>query len=124
MRELHWHPNASEWQFFIAGKGRMTVFMPVGLARTMDCNANDVGFVPAMAGHYIQNTGDTDLVTLEMFKAKEVLDFSLTTTGSDIFLRKWLLRTWGLTEMRSRPFQRKSWRNCRDRASQTNAEEF
>jgi oxalate decarboxylase len=77
MRELHWHPNASEWQFFIAGKGRMTVFMPVGLARTMDCNANDVGFVPAMAGHYIQNTGDTDLVTLEMFKAKEVLDFSL-----------------------------------------------
>jgi oxalate decarboxylase len=77
MRELHWHPNASEWQFFIAGKGRMTVFMPVGLARTMDFNANDVGFVPAMAGHYIENTGDTDLVTLEMFKAKEVLDISL-----------------------------------------------
>jgi oxalate decarboxylase len=77
MRELHWHPNASEWQFFIAGKGRMTVFVPVGSARTMDFNANDVGFVPAMAGHYIENTGDTDLVTLEMFKAKEVLDFSL-----------------------------------------------
>jgi len=77
MRELHWHPNASEWLFFIAGKGRVTVFMPVGLARTMDFNANDVGFVPAMAGHYIENTGDTDLVTLEMFKAKEVVDFSL-----------------------------------------------
>ena len=77
MRELHWHPNASEWLFFISGKGRVTVFMPVGLARTMDFNANDVGFVPAMAGHYIENTGDTDLVTLEMFKAKEVLDFSL-----------------------------------------------
>jgi len=26
MRELHWHPNAAEWQFWIAGKGRMTVF--------------------------------------------------------------------------------------------------
>ena len=26
MRELHWHPNASEWQFYIAGKARMTVF--------------------------------------------------------------------------------------------------
>jgi oxalate decarboxylase len=26
MRELHWHPNASEWQYYIAGKGRMTVF--------------------------------------------------------------------------------------------------
>jgi oxalate decarboxylase len=43
----------------------------------MDFNVNDVGFVPANAGHYVQNTGDTDLVFLEMFKASEVLDFSL-----------------------------------------------
>jgi oxalate decarboxylase len=77
MRELHWHPNASEWQFYIAGKARMTVFMPVGNARTMDYNANDVGFVPAVAGHYIENTGDTDLVFLEMFAAREFQDFSL-----------------------------------------------
>ena len=25
MREMHWHPNASEWQYWIKGKGRMTV---------------------------------------------------------------------------------------------------
>jgi oxalate decarboxylase len=30
VRELHWHPNSSEWQFWIAGKGRMTVLFPVG----------------------------------------------------------------------------------------------
>jgi len=77
MRELHWHPNASEWQFYIAGKARMTVFMPVGNARTMDYNANDVGFVPAVSGHYIENTGDTDLVFLEMFAADEFQDVSL-----------------------------------------------
>jgi oxalate decarboxylase len=77
IRELHWHPNASEWQYWIEGQGRMTVFMPVGKARTMDFKANDVGFVPAVAGHYIENTGDTDLVFLEMFKAPEFLDFSL-----------------------------------------------
>ena len=77
MRELHWHPNASEWQYWIAGKGRMTVFMPVGKARTMDFKANDVGFVPAVAGHYIENTGDTDVVFLEMFKTSEFQDFSL-----------------------------------------------
>jgi oxalate decarboxylase len=29
------------------------------------------------AGHYVENTGDTDLVFLELFKASEVLDFSL-----------------------------------------------
>ena len=77
MRELHWHPNASEWQFYIAGRGRMTVFAPVGSARTVDVKANDVGYVPAVAGHYIENTGDTDLVALEMFKAPEFVDVSL-----------------------------------------------
>jgi oxalate decarboxylase len=77
IRELHWHPNASEWQYYISGKGRMTVFTPVGSARTVDVKANDVGYVPAMAGHYIENTGDTDLVALEMFKAPEFVDVSL-----------------------------------------------
>lgn len=77
MRELHWHPNGSEWQFYLAGKGRMTVFVSPGRARTMDFNANDVGFIPSMAGHYIENTGDTDLVYLEVFRADRFLDFSL-----------------------------------------------
>jgi oxalate decarboxylase len=77
MRELHWHPNASEWQFYLAGKGRMTIYMPPGRARTMDFNANDVGYVPPVAGHYIENTGDTDLVFLEMFKADQYVDISM-----------------------------------------------
>jgi oxalate decarboxylase len=77
MRELHWHPNASEWQYYISGKARMTVFNSEGHARTMDYKANDVGYVPAVAGHYVENTGDTDLVFLEMFKASEFQDVSL-----------------------------------------------
>src|SRR5712664_2290831 len=76
MRELHWHPNASEWQYYIGGKARMTVFTTEGV-RTMDFNENDVGFVPRVAGHYVENTGDTDLVFLEMFAATEYADFSL-----------------------------------------------
>jgi oxalate decarboxylase len=77
MREMHWRPNASEWQYYISGTGRMTVFTPVGSARTVDVNANDVGFVPSLARHYVENTGDTDLVVLEMFKAHEFVDVSL-----------------------------------------------
>jgi oxalate decarboxylase len=77
LRELHWHPNASEWQFYIAGKARMTVFFPVDNARTVDFNANDVGYVPSNAGHYIENTGDTDLVFLETFASDEFVDVSL-----------------------------------------------
>jgi hypothetical protein len=26
LREMHWHPNADEWQYWIKGSGRMTVF--------------------------------------------------------------------------------------------------
>ncbi len=77
MRELHWHPNASEWQFYISGQARMTVFITPSQARTMDYHEGDVGFVPLMAGHYIENTGNTDLVYLEIFRAPEFIDFSL-----------------------------------------------
>jgi oxalate decarboxylase len=77
MREMHWHPNASEWQYYIAGKGRMTVFFPVDNARTMDYNTNDVGYVPSNAPHYIENTGDTDLVFLETFASEVFMDVSL-----------------------------------------------
>lgn len=77
LRELHWHPNANEWQFWLAGKGRMTIAVNGGRARTMDFNANDVGFVPRVATHYIENTGKTDAVFLEMLKADEFVDVSL-----------------------------------------------
>jgi len=77
MRELHWHPHASEWQFYIAGKARMTVFYPVDMHATMDFNANDIGYIPSSAPHYIENTGDTDLIFLETFAAEEFMDVSL-----------------------------------------------
>ena len=76
LRELHWHPNASEWQYYISGKGRMTVFNSDG-AHTMDFNANDVGFVPKVTGHYLENTGDTDLVVLETFPTGDFQEISL-----------------------------------------------
>jgi oxalate decarboxylase len=77
LRELHWHPNANEWQYFIHGKGRMTLFHNKAAARTADFEQGDVGFVPITLGHYIENTGDTDLVFLEMFKAPRYQDISL-----------------------------------------------
>lgn len=77
IRELHWHPQASEWQYYIQGQARMTVFASSGKARTMDFKANDVGFIPAVAGHYIENTGTEDLVFLETFKSSYYADFSL-----------------------------------------------
>lgn len=43
----------------------------------MDYKANDVGFVPAIAGHYIQNTGNDELAFLALFKTSQFTEFSL-----------------------------------------------
>jgi oxalate decarboxylase len=77
LRELHWHPNADEWQYYISGKGRMTVFIADSDARTMDFEEGDVGYIQQSQPHYIENTGDTDLVFLEMFKSPNFEDISL-----------------------------------------------
>ena len=77
LRELHWHPNTNEWQYYIEGQGRMGVFAGNGQARTFDFMAGDVGYVPFATGHYIENTGSTKLRFLEMFRSDTFADFSL-----------------------------------------------
>ena len=77
MRELHWHPNADEWQYYIYGQARMTVFASAGKARTFDYQAGDVGYVPFAMGHYVENTGDEPLRFLEMFRSDHFADISL-----------------------------------------------
>src|SRR6185436_2557555 len=76
MREMHWHPNTDEWQYYIEGQARMGVFGASGQARTFDFQPNDVGFVPFAMGHYIENTGDTTLRFLEIFKSDYYADVS------------------------------------------------
>ena len=77
LRELHWHPNTDEWQYYISGQGLMTVFASGGKARTFDYQAGDVGYVPFAMGHYVENTGDEPLRFLEMFRSDRFADVSL-----------------------------------------------
>ncbi|WP_434018971.1 cupin domain-containing protein [Methyloceanibacter sp.] len=50
LRELHWHPHAAEWQFYLKGSARMTVFGSHSRARTDEFAAHDVGYVPQATG--------------------------------------------------------------------------
>jgi oxalate decarboxylase len=84
MREMHWHPNADEWQYWIKGKGRMTVFNTGPNATTMDFNPGDIGYVKRAQGHYLENMGDTDLVVVEVFRSPYFEEVSLSD---------WLART-------------------------------
>jgi oxalate decarboxylase family bicupin protein len=77
LREMHWHPNADEWSFFIRGRARVTVFGAEGAARTFDYQPGDVGIVPKNMGHFVENVGEEEVEMLEIFRADEFRDFSL-----------------------------------------------
>ena len=64
LREMHWHPNADEWQYYISGRARLGVFGSHGRERTEEFNAGDVGYVPQGYGHYIENIGNEDVELL------------------------------------------------------------
>lgn len=84
MREIHWHTNEDEFQYYISGEARMTVFMPGPKARTFNYRAGDVGYVPVGAFHYVQNIGKEKLVFLEFFRSDHF---------SDVSLAQWLAMT-------------------------------
>ncbi len=77
LRELHWHPNNDEWQYYLSGEGRMTVFASGSRARTFDYRAGDVGYIPRAMAHYVQNTGSEPLRFLELFNSSYFADLSV-----------------------------------------------
>jgi oxalate decarboxylase len=84
LRELHWHPLADEWQYYVSGSGRMTVFEAGSKARTFDFTAGDVGYIQQSRPHYIENTGTEDFVFLEVFP---------NAIYQDISAAEWLAHT-------------------------------
>lgn len=77
LREMHWHPTADEWSYFIRGRARVTIFASQGTARTFDYMPGDVGIVPKNMGHFVENIGDEPLEMLEIFRSDEFRDLSL-----------------------------------------------
>ena len=84
MREMHWHPNADEWQYYLRGKARMTVFNTGPKATTTDFRAGDVGVVRRNLGHYVENTGGDVLQFVELFRSDHYEEVSLTNWLSHV----------------------------------------
>lgn len=78
-REPHWHPNANEWQYYLSGKARMTVFGSGGRARTEEFSAGDVGYVPQGYGHYLECADEGPCRVLVVFDRGEYQEISLST---------------------------------------------
>jgi oxalate decarboxylase family bicupin protein len=77
MRELHWHTTSDEWSYFLSGSARLTVYEAPAASRTFDFTAGDVGYVPVPNAHYLENTGNTTLVYMEVLQAPHYSDISV-----------------------------------------------
>jgi oxalate decarboxylase len=69
LRGLHWHPQASEWQYVISGSARLTVFASHGHARVEELGVGDISYIPQGFGHAIENTSSGDLQLLLVFNS-------------------------------------------------------
>jgi oxalate decarboxylase len=78
MREMHWHPNADEWFYIMQGQAQVTAFSAGPNAVTQNFGPGDIGYIKRGNGHYLKNTGKSDLRFLEVFKSDHFADVSLS----------------------------------------------
>jgi len=84
LRELHWHPNADEWQYMIEGTVSITMFGSHGRYRTETLEKGDAGYIPQGYGHSIENVGDKPCRVLIGFNSGtyETIDLSMWIAGN------------------------------------------
>jgi len=81
LREMHWHPNADEWQYYISGHARVTVFGAHGRSRTEEFGPGHVGFIQQGFGHYVEQIGSEPTKFFALFNSP---------TFEEISISKWL----------------------------------
>src|SRR5215471_14015112 len=84
LRELHWHPNADEWQYVIDGRVAVTLFGSHARLRIETLEQGDVGYIPQGYGHSIENVGDKPARVLIGLNAGtyETIDLSQWIAGN------------------------------------------
>src|SRR5262249_31247717 len=78
LRELHWHPNADEWQYVLQGQVSVTMFGANGRYRIETLDQGDVGYIPQGYGHSIENVSDRPCRVLIGFNSPAFYDIHLT----------------------------------------------
>lgn len=81
LREMHWHPNADEWQYFISGRARVTVFGAHGRSKTEEFGPGNIGFIQQGFGHYVEQIGSEPTKFFALFNSP---------TFEEISISKWL----------------------------------
>ncbi|HEV2183155.1 MAG TPA: cupin domain-containing protein [Candidatus Acidoferrales bacterium] len=79
LREMHWHPNADEWQYYIKGRARVGIFGAHGRSKVDEFGPGQVAFIQQGFGHYIEQVGDEPTRILITFPAAEYQEISVST---------------------------------------------
>jgi len=64
-RNLHWHTEANEWNYYLRGTGQVVLFGSGGRGKLFDVKAGDAVYIPAGFGHAIRNAGNEDLEIIQ-----------------------------------------------------------
>jgi oxalate decarboxylase len=86
LRELHWHPNASEWQYVLSGQFSVTLFGSKGRWREEIISKGDVAYIPQGFGHSIENIGEDKARILIVFNSGhyQTIDVSQWIAGNPL----------------------------------------
>jgi oxalate decarboxylase len=76
LRELHWHPNADEWQYYIKGKAQVGVSATCAKAQTTNFSPGDIGYVKRNNGHYVKKSA-TPSCSYSRYSGARILRTSL-----------------------------------------------
>jgi len=79
LREMHWHPNADEWQFYLSGQARITIFGAHGRTKTETFGPGQVGFIKQGFGHFIEQIGDEPTKVLILFNSPAYEEINIAT---------------------------------------------
>lgn len=77
LRELHWHPHADEWQYFVRGRARVAIFGSHGRTRTEEFGPGQIAFIPQGYGHYVEQIGAQPTQILILFNSGVYQEISL-----------------------------------------------
>lgn len=78
LREMHWHPHADEWQYYLKGRSRVRVFGSHGRWKEDEFGPGQVCFVKQGYGHYVEQLGDEPTEILVLFNHPEFQEISLS----------------------------------------------
>ncbi|HEV2341627.1 MAG TPA: cupin domain-containing protein [Candidatus Acidoferrales bacterium] len=79
LREMHWHPNADEWQYYISGRARVGIFGAHGRVLTDEFEPGQIAFIQQGFGHYIEQLGNEPTRILILFNSGVYQEISISS---------------------------------------------